>query len=91
MLRIEYLYWLVGAFLIACAVLNLRERHYSMAAFWLILAGPFVFGDAILGALKQDQAWPAQAMGVGVIALGLLAARGRLRMTADGPGEQEQR
>jgi uncharacterized membrane protein len=91
MLRIEYLYWLVGAFLIACAVLNLRERHYSMAWFWLILAGPFVFGDAILSALKQGQAWPAQAMGVGVIALGLLAARGRLRMAADGPGEQEQR
>ena len=91
MLRVEFLYWLVGAFLIASAILNLRERHYSIAAFWLILAGPFVFGDAILAASKQGQAWPAQAMGVGVIALGLLAARGRLRIKADGPGEQELR
>ena len=91
MLRVEYLYWLVGAFLIATAVLNLRERHYSMAAFWLILSGPFVFGDAILAATSQGQAWPAQAMGVGVIALGLLAARGRLQVKADGPGEQEVR
>ena len=91
MLRVEYLYWLVGAFLIATAVLNLRERHYSMAAFWLILSGPFVFGDAILAAASQDQAWPAQAMGVGVIALGLLAARGRLQVKADGPSEQEVR
>ncbi len=91
MLRIEYLYWLVGAFLIATAVLNLRDRHYSIAAFWLILAGPFVFGDAILAASKQGLAWPAQAMGIGVIALGLLAARGHLRIKADGPGEQEIR
>lgn len=91
MLRIEYLYWLVGAFLIAAAVLNLRERHYSIAVFWLILAGPFVFGDAILAASKQGQQWPAQAMGVGVIALGILAALGRLGIKADGPGEQELR
>ncbi len=91
MLRVEYLYWLVGAFLIATAAFNLRERHYSIAAFWLILAGPFVFGDAILAASRQGQHWPAQAMGIGVIALGLLAARGRLRIKADGPGEQEIR
>ena len=91
MLRVEYLYWLVGAFLIATAVLNLRERRFSIAAFWLILAGPFIFGDAILAASRQGQAWPAQAMGIGVIALGLLAARGRLQVKADGPGEQEVR
>ncbi len=91
MLRVEYLYWLVGAFLIATAVLNLRERQYSIAAFWLILSGPFVFGDAILAASKQGQSWPAQTMGIGVIALGLLAARGRLRIKADVPGEQEAR
>lgn len=75
----------------ATAVLNLRERHYSIAAFWLILAGPFVFGDAILTASKEGQAWPSQLMGIGVIALGLLAARGRLQIKADEPGEQEVR
>ncbi|MBL0165026.1 MAG: DUF979 domain-containing protein [Xanthomonadales bacterium] len=91
MLRIEYLYWLVGAFLIATALLNLRDRRYSIAAFWLILSAPFVFGEAILGAHAQGRSWPAQMMGAGVIALGLLAARGRLQVKADGPGEQKLR
>jgi uncharacterized membrane protein len=91
MLKVEYLYWLVGAFLIAAAWFNLRERHYTMAAFWMILAGPFVFGDAILAASLRGEAWPAQLMGVGVVALGLLAARGGLRIKADGPGEREER
>lgn len=91
MLRIEYLYWLVGAFLIATALLNLREKRYSIAAFWLILSAPFVFGEAILGAHAQGHPWPTQLMGIGVIALGLLAARGRMQIKADGPGEQELR
>jgi uncharacterized membrane protein len=91
MLKVEYLYWLVGAFLIASAWFNLRERHYTMAAFWLILSGPFVFGDAILAATQRGESWAAQLMGIGVIALGLLAARGGLRVKADGPGEREDR
>lgn len=91
MLRVEYLYWLVGAFLVASAWLNLRERHYAMAAFWLILAGPFVFGDAVLAAAQRNEALPAQLMGGGVVALGLLAARGGLRVKADAPGEGNRR
>jgi uncharacterized membrane protein len=79
MLRVEYLYWLVGAFLIATAVYNLRERRYSIAAFWLVLAGPFAFGNAILDSLKAGSNWPAQAMGIGVIALAVLAARSKLQ------------
>ena len=91
MLRVEYLYWLVGIFLIATAVLNLRDRRYSMASFWLILSGPFLFGDLILGAVKHGDNQPAQAMGLGVIALGLLAARGTLRSHADTTDEQKRR
>ncbi|MBX3698794.1 MAG: DUF979 domain-containing protein [Dokdonella sp.] len=91
MLRVEYLYWLVGAFLIAAAWFNVRERHYSMAAFWLILSGPFVFGDLVLAAVQRNEALPAQLMGGGVVALGLLAARGGLRSKADTPAEREQR
>ncbi|HMM66652.1 MAG TPA: DUF979 domain-containing protein [Dokdonella sp.] len=91
MLRVEYLYWLVGALLIASAWLNLRERHYAMAAFWLILSGPFVFGDIVLAAAQRSEALPSQLMGGGVVALGLLAARGGLRMKADSPAEQERR
>jgi uncharacterized membrane protein len=42
-----------------------------------------VFGDRILAADKAGTRWPAQAMGIGVIALALLAPRMRMRV-ADG-------
>lgn len=83
MLRIEHVYWLLGAFLLVAAALNLRERRAAMAAFWAILACPFLFGDAILAALAHGSRWPAQGMGIGVLALGGLAARGRLRIAGD--------
>ncbi len=83
MLRIEHIYWLVGAFLLVAAFHNLRARRWSSGAFWAILALPFLAGDAVLAASARDVAWPAQAMGVGVIALGVLAARGGHRLVAD--------
>ena len=76
MLKIEFGYWLVGAFLLVAAGMNLRERRWSMGLFWAILAIAFIAGDAILAALASGSRWPAQAMGVGVIALGVLAAAG---------------
>ena len=75
MLKIEYIYWVLGGFLLVAGVLNLRERRYSMAVFWAILACAFLFGDAILSALAHGTRWPAQAMGVGVLVLGVMAAR----------------
>ncbi len=75
MLKIEVIYWLLGAFLLFAGALNLRERRYAMAVFWAILACAFLFGDAILAALAQGSRWPAQAMGVGVLVLGVMAAR----------------
>ena len=83
MLKIEHIYWLLGAFLVFAAGMNLRERRFASAAFWAILACPFLFGDAILGALANDSRAPAQAMGIGVLALGGLAARGGLRVVKD--------
>src|SRR5665213_3341564 len=80
MLKIEHIYWLLGAFLLFSAALNARDRRYSMAVFWAILACSFLFGDAILAALAHGARWPAQAMGIGVLALGVMAAR--VRMTA---------
>jgi len=73
MLRLEVIYWLLGAFLVFAAALNLRERRFAAAGFWAILACPFLFGDAITAALAAGSRWPAQAMGVGVLALGVLA------------------
>jgi uncharacterized membrane protein len=91
MLKIEYIYWLLGAFLLVAAVLNLRERRRAMAGFWAILACPFLFGDAILAALADGTRWPAQAMGVGVLGLGVMAARGGLRVQADDEAMQAAR
>src|ERR1700752_877256 len=80
MLRVGHLYWLVGAFLLVAAAMDVRARRWSNAAFWAVLAVPFLAGDAILDAAHDGVRWPAQAMGVGLIALGVLAARGRLRV-----------
>lgn len=83
MLRVEIVYWLIGAFLLVAAVLDARARRWSSALFWALLAVPFVAGDWILAAAHEDVRWPAQAMGIGLIALGALATRGRLRAHED--------
>ena len=83
MLRIEHFYWLIGAFLLIAAFFNLRARQWTTAAFWAVLACPFVFGEVILDANTRGLHGPAQAMGVGVIALGVLSARGGMRPIVD--------
>lgn len=91
MLRIEFGYWLVGAFLFGAACMNLRERRWVSGFFWMILAVPFIAGDAILATLATGARWPAQAMGLGVIALGVLAAFGSTRGTPESVHVGEQR
>jgi len=83
MLRVEVIYWLIGAFLLVVAFMDARSRRWSAAAFWVVIAVPFLFGDAILAAMKDGTRWPAQAVGIGLIALGVLAARGKLRVHED--------
>ncbi|MEO7324819.1 MAG: DUF979 domain-containing protein [Dokdonella sp.] len=83
MLQIEPVYWLIGVLLIVAAAFNARARSWSTTAFWAVLACPLLFGEAILRANAAGVRWPAQAMGVGVIALGVLAARGGLRTTVE--------
>ncbi len=61
--------------------MDVRAKRWSNAAFWAILAVPFVAGDSILAAAHDGVRWPAQAMGIGLLALGVLAARGKLRVT----------
>jgi uncharacterized membrane protein len=91
MLRIELLYWIVAAFLLAAAIYNLRERRLSMAAFWSVLSAPFLFGDAILRASASGSTWPAQLMGIGVLALGVLAACNPLRAEPDNATDAARR
>jgi uncharacterized membrane protein len=91
MLRIEHVYWLIGAFLLVAAGYNLHARSWSAGAFWSILALPFLFGEAVLAANAREVQWPAQAMGLAVFALGVSAARGRLRLAGESVAEVQAR
>ncbi|WP_445145526.1 5-oxoproline transporter, DUF979 family subunit [Dyella sp. Tek66A03] len=75
MLRIEYAYWLIAAFLIYTGARNLRERHGWRAAFWLLLGALFGGGDYVLGQQALGNLLPAQIAGATVIALAMLAPR----------------
>jgi len=74
-ITLSYVWLVVGAFLAAACVLQLRERRWAAAGFWAIVAVPFLAGDLILDAAKRGEHLPAQLMGGGVIALALLASR----------------
>jgi uncharacterized membrane protein len=75
MLRIEYAYWLIAAFLFYTAWRNARERQNSRAAFWALLGLLFAAGDMVLAQQKAGNALPSQIAGCMVIALALLAPR----------------
>ncbi len=77
MLKIEYAYWLLAAFLAAAAWLNLRERRLAAAAFWAVLALLFGGGTAVLAADAAGNPLPARVAGVGVLLLAVLAPRMR--------------
>ena len=69
MLRIEYAYWLIAAFLLYTGLRNLRERHVWHAAFWLVLGALFGAGDLVLRQQAAGHPLPARLAGVGVIVL----------------------
>jgi len=90
MLRIEYAYWLIAAFLAYTGLRNLRERHAWRAAFWLLLGGLFGGGDYVLAQQAAGNPLPAQIAGAAVIALALLAPRLHRHAHVDG-GDAEAR
>ena len=90
MLRIEYFYWLLAAFLLYAGWRNLAERRYSHAAFWSLLAGLFASGAFVLEAAKAGHPLPSQVAGAAVILLALLAPRMRREHMAEAP-EAERR
>jgi uncharacterized membrane protein len=75
MLTIQQAYWLMALFLLGAAWLNLRERRWSHAAFWAVLAALLAGGDSVLHAAKSHHQLPAQLAGIGVIALAVLSPR----------------
>jgi uncharacterized membrane protein len=78
-MRIEHIYWLAAALLAAAGVLDLRDRRWTHALFWLVLALVFAFGDVVLAMAKDGQILPQQLVGGAVIALALLASFGMRR------------
>jgi len=72
-LKLEHVWYVVGAFLVGVVVQHVRERKWRTAGFWALAAAPFFVGDLVLDAARAGVHWPAQAMGGGVIALALLA------------------
>lgn len=85
MLRIEYFYWLLGAFLLYAGWRNARQRRWAHAAFWALLATLFGGGDAVLAAQQTGNPLPAQLAGVAVIGLGVLAMRMRREHQEEAP------
>jgi uncharacterized membrane protein len=83
MLRLEHIFIAIGLFLAFSAWLNLRERRYAMTVFWAILACAFLFGRRINELAAAGERLPAQLMGVGVIALGVLASLRKLPAPAE--------
>ena len=75
MLHVEHAYWLVAAFFAITAAINARHARWVATAFWGVLAAEFAAGDAVLAASKAGDDLPAQAAGLGVLALALLAPR----------------
>jgi len=73
MLRIEYAYWLLAAFFLAAAWMNLSERRWAATAFWTVLGLLFASGEFVLASQKSGDAMPAQLAGLGVVALAVLA------------------
>lgn len=75
MLKIEYAYWLIAAFLLYAGWRNARDGHRWHAAFWSLLGLLFAGGDVVLLQARAGHALPAQIAGGGVIVLALLAPR----------------
>lgn len=75
MLRIEHAYWLIALFLLYAGLRNLRERQVWHAAFWIVLAALFGFGDWVLAQQAAGHPLPARLAGAGVVLLALLAPR----------------
>jgi uncharacterized membrane protein len=90
MLRLEYVYWLIGAFLAVAAWINLRDRRRGMALFWGILAVAFLFGEYIAAQSARGNRLPAQLMGAGVLLLGVLASLRQPRPPAEHAGAVER-
>jgi uncharacterized membrane protein len=76
-LTAEWLYWLIGAFFVAIAVLILRDpehpRQMGSAAFWGLLGLSFFYSTFV-----QSKQAPAWLLGIAVLVMVALAGFGRV-------------
>jgi uncharacterized membrane protein len=84
MVKLVHVFYVLGALFAGTAILNLRERRWAAAGVWTIVAVPMLLGEPILAAAKAGTRWPVQAMGLGVLALGVLASLARAQPPPDG-------
>lgn len=90
MLRVEYAYWAIAAFLLYAAVKNARERQPARALFWLILGLLFASGDAVLAQQAAGHVLPTQLAGGAVIVLALLAPQMRRKAHVENVGAAQR-
>ena len=90
-LRVEYVYWLCGLVLVACALRELRAKRFAHATFWGILAAIFLLGDAVKSVAANGNVLPEQIAGAGVIAAVLIAGFLRGAPVAESEPERERR
>jgi len=88
MLRIEYAWWLLAAFFFAAAWMNLHDRRWPAAAFWMVLALLFAGGDFAIAAKAAGDTRPMQLAGLCVVALALLAPLMHRPAPAERPAEE---
>lgn len=75
MIELANLYQVLAVFLLYAAYSNFRGGRWSNGGFWLLVALIIVAGDYALAQNKLGNKLPVQLIGVGVIALGILASR----------------
>ncbi|WP_320782083.1 DUF979 domain-containing protein [Streptomyces sp. CRN 30] len=79
MIKVEWLYWLVGLVFVVMAVQMAADRtnpkRWTSAAFWGLLGVTFPYGTGVVNASKGTGGWtvPAEPLGVAVLALIVLA------------------
>ncbi|MER6570795.1 DUF979 domain-containing protein [Streptomyces sp. NPDC001093] len=79
MIKVEWLYWLVGLVFVVMAVQMAADRsnpkRWTTAAFWGLLGLAFPYGTGVANATAKNGGWtlPAEPLGVAVLVLIVLA------------------
>lgn len=73
MLRLEHVFWAIGAFLLVVAVSCARDGRRAAAAFWALVGALVGAGDWITARAAEGVHWPGQLAGLAVLGLAALA------------------